>query len=295
MKIDSPLESRLLSTLTTFGIGGPCKHYLEIKTIEEAQHAIAFCQTHQLPWFVLGKGSNCLFDDKGYGGVILHCKIDFLQTPTDGTFYVGAGYSFSLLGSRTAREGWSGLEFASGIPGSVGGAIYMNAGANGQETAESLTHVEYIDHKGQLLQLSKSELQFSYRSSLFQNWKGMIVSGTFHLHPSEQARPSQLKILNYRKHTQPYDALSAGCIFRNPPKNHSGELIERAGLKGFKIGGACVSEKHANFIINLENASCQDVLDLISVVKKRVKEVTGFELESEVLYVPYNEEMNGNI
>jgi len=295
MKIDSPFESRLLSTLTTFGIGGPCQHYLEIKTIEDAKKAIAFCQNHQLPWFVLGKGSNCLFDDKGYAGVILHCKIDFLQLSAEGTFYVGAGYSFSLLGSKTAREGWSGLEFASGIPGSVGGAIFMNAGANGKETAESLIQVEFIDHQGQLHQLSKSELEFAYRSSLFQKKKGVIVSGTFKLHPSEDARPSQLKLLNYRKNTQPYDAQSAGCIFRNPLNNYSGALIERAGLKGFKIGGACVSEKHANFIVNQNNASCQDVLALISTIKKKVKEDSGYDLESEVRYIPYNENMNGNI
>lgn len=283
-------QPKLLKELTTFEIGGPCKHYLEIRTISEAQEAIKFCHQKKLPWMVLGKGSNCLFDDKGFNGVILHSKIDFIKTPHEGTFYVGSGYSFSLLGSQTARKGWSGLEFASGIPGSVGGAIFMNAGANGRETCESLICVEFVDHEGNLHNYPISDLCFAYRSSSFQKRQGMIVSGTFALNPSPCARPSQLEIINYRKNTQPYDSPSAGCVFRNPLNNHSGALIEKAGLKGLSVGDASVSEKHANFIINKHQASSEDVLKLIRIIQERVKETTGIELESEIRYFPYQED-----
>lgn len=280
------LKNISLKTLSTLGIGGFANYYLEIKTIEEMQMALRFCKSNGWDFLVLGKGSNCLFDDKGFEGAILHNKIDFFETPASGVFHIGAGYSFSLLGSQTARASFGGLEFASGIPASVGGAVFMNAGANGSETSETLVSVDYVDEYGILHTFKKSEIEFSYRTSSFQKLKGAIVGATFALANSPFAREKQLEIIQYRKKSQPYNERSAGCIFRNPENNFAGKLIDQSGLKGFSLGGAKVSEKHANFLINSEEAASQDFLALISHVKKVVEEKTGVKLESEVWHVP---------
>ena len=193
-----------------------------------------------------------------------------------------------LLGSQTARQGWAGLEFASGIPGSVGGAVYMNAGANGCETCETLLSVDYVTPEGTLLCLTKEELVFSYRHSSFQKMKGAIAGATFKVVRSQEARQKQLSIIDYRKKTQPYDAKSAGCVFRNPECAHAGALIDQCGLKGKTIGGAQVSTLHANFLINAGGATSADILKLIQYVQQDVKEKKGIDLEHEVRCVPYS-------
>lgn len=277
-----------LKEVCTFGIGGPALYYKEIHTIEEMQQAILICKEKTLPYIILGKGSNCLFDDRGFQGVVLANKIDFHKTPSAGVFHVGAGYSFSLLGAQTARQNWAGLEFASGIPASVGGAVYMNAGANGSETCEHLLSVDYVTDEGRLVTFPKSDLRFGYRHSPFQEMQGAIVGATFALSPCNSARAKQLDIINYRKKTQPYGDKSAGCVFRNPPLGHAGALIDQAGLKGTLIGGAKVSELHANFIVNTSGATCQEVLELINAVRKKVKDTAGINLESEVRIVKWS-------
>lgn len=276
-----------LKKLTTFGIGGEARYFVEARTVDRIQEVLAFCKKQHFPFFILGKGSNLLFDDRGFDGVVIANRIDFIERPAESIFHVGAGYSFSLLGSQTARQGWSGLEFASGIPGSVGGAVYMNAGANGRETCESLTAVDFVSDEGVLHRFERDELHFSYRTSPFQQMKGAIVSATFNLTPSPMARQKQLEIIQYRKQTQPYSEKSAGCIFRNPSCGHAGALIDQSGLKGESIGGAQVSSLHANFIINTGEASSKDVLKLIEHIQEQVKQQTGVELESEVRYIPY--------
>jgi len=276
-----------LHNLTTFGIGGPASYFIELRTLEDCKEALLFCQEKSLPYFVLGKGSNILFDDKGFNGVVLHNKIDFCEWKGP-QVCVGAGYSFSLLGSQTARKGLTGLEFASGIPGSVGGAIFMNAGANGKETFEHLESVDFFTDNGDLLRLTKNELTWGYRNTCFHKMKGIIVGATFLLLEEAFAREKQLKIIQYRLKTQPYNEKSAGCIFRNPSCEFAGALIEKAGLKGIGVGGAKVSSLHANFIINSENATAQDVLNLIDHIKAKVKETSDLELESEVRVIPYD-------
>lgn len=283
-------ESVPLKDFCTLGIGGPARYFLTIHSIEEMQQAVAFCHQQRWQYMILGKGSNCLFDDRGFDGAVILNKIDFFEQPSPGTFHVGAGYSFSLLGAQTARQGWSGLEFASGIPASVGGAVFMNAGANGKETAEALTSVDFVDEQGQLLTLKKQELSFSYRFSSFQQRGGAIVGATFSLQTSDEARKKQLEIINYRKKTQPYGDKSAGCVFLNPPCRHAGALIEQSGLKGFSVGGAQVSAMHANFLINAKGASCSDMLKLIDAVKGKVKEYADIDLHSEIRYIPYNKD-----
>lgn len=276
-----------LSRVCTFGIGGPAKYFVEVRSIEEMQKVLQVCTNQCLSFFILGKGSNCLFDNQGYNGVVILNKIDFIERPTPGVYHVGGGYSFSLLGTQTARQGWSGLEFASGIPGSVGGALFMNAGANGGETSTYLTTVDFVDAEGILQTIPKEDLSFSYRTSSFQSMSGAIVGATFTLLPSSEARNKQIEIIEYRKRTQPYGDKSAGCVFRNPCCGHAGALIEKSGLKGFCVGGAKVSEKHANFIVNTNEATSQDILTLIAKIKSEVKEKLEIDLESEIRYVPF--------
>ncbi len=274
-------EGRLLKDLTTFGIGGPAKYLIEVQSIPQLQEVITYCREKNLRYLILGKGSNVLFRDEGYDGVVIVNKIHFCEQQ-EGIFYVGAGYSFSLLGSQTARKGWAGLEFASGIPGSVGGAVYMNAGANGGETFQYLTEVTYVNEMGKLEVLPKGKLQWGYRTSSFQNLKGAIAAAKFHLITSAEARQRQLKIIDYRTKTQPYGDMSAGCVFRNAPHSSAGALIEQCGLKGYSIGGAEVSPLHANFIVNRNEAKAQDVIDLAAHVRKVVHEKTGHDLEMEI-------------
>ena len=280
-EVDKPL-----SQLSTFGIGGPARFFATVQKADELASLLHYCHTQKLPFFILGKGSNCLFDERGFDGLVILNKISFCKFDWP-SVHVGAGYSFSLLGTQTARNGWSGLEFASGIPGSVGGAVYMNAGANGSETCDSLTEVEFVSESGELEVLKRDQIEFSYRFSSFQKRKGSIVSAKFQLLPSDEARKKQLGIIDYRKRTQPYGDKSAGCIFRNPKPQSAGALIEQSGLKGKVLGGAEVSPMHANFIVNRAGATASDILDLAELVKRCVKEKMGVDLEMEIRYIPY--------
>lgn len=280
-------QNKPLSELSTFGIGGPARLFIEAREISFLKELIVYCYQEKLPYMVIGKGSNCLFSDRGFDGLVILNKIAFLEH-SGIEVYVGAGYSFSLLGVQMARKGLSGLEFASGIPATVGGAIYMNAGAGGSEVKDVLTEVTYITEEGELLHLQREKLQFSYRTSSFQGKKGAIAAARFQLKPVLEARQKQLEIITYRTRTQPYGDKSAGCVFRNPSGESAGALIEKCGLKGAKIGGAEVSSLHANFIVNKKDASAQDVLALANHVKKNVKEKAGVDLEMEIRVISYD-------
>jgi len=284
-------QGRLLKHLTTIGIGGAADHFIEIHDVTSMQEVLSFCTDQNLPFIILGKGSNLLFDDRGFSGVAIANRIQSLDKIDECTWHVGAGYSFSLLGSQTARQGLAGLEFASGIPGSVGGAVFMNAGANGRETCQCLIDVDFVDANGHLSRISVEQSMFAYRSSPFQQMHGAIVGATFKLEKSDGARQRQLEIIQYRKNTQPYDAKSAGCMFRNPSCAHAGAIIDQCGLKGKSIGGAQVSSLHANFIINAESATSADILDLVQFIQKEVKAATGYDLEHEVRFIPYRKEI----
>lgn len=281
------IENKCLREVCTLGIGGPARYYIEVQTIDALQVAIRECKEKKQPYFILGKGSNTLFDDRGFNGCVIHNKIDFIERNKNGLIHVGAGYSFSLLGVQTAREGWSGLEFASGIPASVGGAVFMNAGANGFETKDFLISVDYVDDNAKMITLNRDEIVFKYRYSSFQDFKGAIVGATFALVPSKEARQKQLEIVHYRQKTQPYGEKSAGCVFRNPDTMSAGKLIDSCGLKEYAIGDAKVSSLHANFLLNKGHATASDFKKLIDHIREEVKRKTGIELESEVRIVPY--------
>ncbi len=281
-------NNRFLAEFSTFGIGGPIRYFAEVKTPEDMREGFLFAKSERLPFLVLGKGSNCLFDDLGFSGVVLLNKIDFCDW-NGPSVSVGSGRSFSLLGVQSARRNLSGLEFACGIPASVGGAIFMNAGANGKETCEHLESVTYLHEDGRTQQYTKKELAFGYRNSSFQTMQGAILSAVFSLSEKRpDARETQLQILARRKKTQPLQEKSIGCIFRNPTVSlGAGSLIDQSGLKGFSVGGAKVSEVHANFIVNAKQATAKDVLDLIRSVQTQVFQKTGIHLEPEIRIVRY--------
>lgn len=273
-----------LKNYSTFRIGGPARYFIEVDSPKLMSEVRRFIVREELPYFVIGKGSNLLFDDRGFDGLVILNTIDFLDQ--DGAqVFVGAGYSFARLGAKLSRHGWGGLEFASGIPGSVGGAVYMNAGAGGRETCDSLAHVSFVNAEGQLCEESKDELAFRYRFSSFQERDDIIVSARFVLTPSKTAKQTQMDIVRYRTSSQPYGEPSAGCIFRNPGEKSAGALIEECGLKGYAIGDAIVSPLHANFIVNRGNATARDVLDLIAHIRQVIKEKSGHDLKMEVRYV----------
>ncbi len=278
----NPQTNRSLSEFSTFGIGGAIRFFLEIRTEEEAKWAYLWAGERDLPVRVIGKGSNSLFSDAPFEGLVLLNKID--HSAIDGCVVtVGAGANFSYLGVQTAKLGLAGLEFASGIPATVGGAIWMNAGANGGETADCLESVRFLFKDGHLQEFSRSQLTFGYRTSCFQSMEGCILGARFHLHANSEARQNQLRIVEYRIKTQPLGDKSAGCVFRNPSKELSaGALIDRCGLKGLRVGDAQVSEVHANFIVNVGQAKARDVLALIHLVQVRVLEQTSIQLEPEL-------------
>lgn len=282
IKRDQPLSEH-----STFGIGGAARYFASVQTSEEMSEAFLWAKKEDLPVFILGKGSNCLFADRGFNGLVVHNRIDFCKVH-EGSVSVGAGYSFSLLGTQLARSGFSGLEFAAGIPGSVGGAVYMNAGAGGGETSTFLTCVDFLSLEGEKKSFKKEELLFSYRTSPFQKMEGAIVSASFSLPQDLEARKRQITLIDQRKKTQPLQEKSAGCIFRNPSSSSAGALIDQCGLKGLSMGGAKVSEKHANFIVNAGNSRAEDVSSLIQEIKKVVQEKKGISLETEICFIPFD-------
>jgi UDP-N-acetylmuramate dehydrogenase len=288
----SPLlwqKNVLLSPFSTFKIGGPAKLFLSLKSKEDCHAALAYCQKHQIPFYILGKGSNTLFDDRGFDGAVLLNELNHFER-YENVLYGGSGLSFPWLGFQSAKCGLSGLEYAAGVPGSLGGAIFMNAGAMGQDIGEVILEVEFLSKEGYSYLFSKEELLFKYRWSSFQLTKGIILSAKLKLKPLEQAREIQKEHLQKRQASQPLKEPSCGCIFRNLVHISAGALIDELGLKGLEIGGARVSQVHANFIVNTGNATAQDVLSLVELIEKKAFEKRGLKLQKELHYLPYQKE-----
>ncbi len=269
-------KNQLLKDYSTWGIGGPAKLFVAVRNASEMIQALQSSEKT----LIIGKGSNCLFSDKGFDGLVILNKIDFCEHENS-NLRVGAGYNFSRLGAQTARDGWKGLEFASGIPGTVGGAVFMNAGAGGSETCDVLTHVEYATKDGIQI-FARKDLSFTYRTSPFQSMCGAIVAAKFELTKCSDARQHQLDLVRYRTNTQPYGEKTCGCVFRNPGKMGAGALIEKCGLKGLSIGDMEVSLLHGNFMVNKGQGTAAQALELIEKVYEVVKEKTGEELQIEV-------------
>ncbi len=275
-------KNQSLKRYSTWGIGGPAKLFCKVDSVGAMREAMQLGER----FIVIGKGSNCLFDDRGFDGLVILNKIEFCERSRR-KYHVGSGYNFSLLGSQTARVGLAGLEFASGIPGTVGGAVYMNAGAGGHETCDVLVEVQYMHKSGKLQLISRADMSFAYRTSPFQKMEGAIISARFELDECAAAKQKQVDLIRYRTSTQPYGEKSCGCVFRNPVQAGAGALIEKCGLKGLRVGDVEVSDMHANFIVNRGSGSSDDVLELIEKIKQIVKEKEGVELQFEVSKIGY--------
>lgn len=276
------LHNKELKHFSTFHIGGPARFLTTVTSLDELEQALDFARTEHIPVLCVGKGSNMLFHDAGFSGLALINRLSSFHEKGDGCFEVGAGGSFAQFGRRTAKENWSGLEFAAGIPASVGGAVYMNAGAAGQDVQQTLRSVSTITLDGKKKSYAAEDLSLSYRFSSLQETQEIIYSASFQLTRSSTAYALLQEKLSHRMKTQPYSDKSAGCFFRNPPGESAGRLIERAGLKGCSCGGAAVSLVHANFIINRGEATADHVRQLASEIVERVERMFGIRLVTEV-------------
>ncbi len=289
LEVGEILQEEPMYKYTTFRVGGPARVLVKVKDVESLCRVIQCCIKKEVPYFIIGNGSNILFGDKEYDGVIITMQPHFSTYKINGNKIIaGAGMMMTTLSYKAANSGLSGFEFMSGIPGTIGGGIYMNAGAYKYDMASIVDTVTYVDSNGKSNTLSKEELGFTYRKSVFQknlNWT--IVEASFVMETSD---PQEIKaVLDKRKErrmsTQPWNFPSAGSVFRNPDEHGAWYYIDSVGLRGYQIGGAKVSEKHSNFIVNDGYASAKDIKDLIEFIKKSVYEKFSITLKEEVCYV----------
>jgi UDP-N-acetylmuramate dehydrogenase len=278
-----------LSKYTTWKVGGFAEWYLEPKTIAEAQIGMSWAKKCGLPVTIIGAGSNLLISDKGLVGLVIctrhlhHTENQFNQET--GVLTVDGGKMVGNVAWLAARRGWTGLEWAAGIPGTVGGAVVMNAGAHTHSTQEVLISTEVLNGDGSIEVLANKDLNYSYRTSNLQGDSRLVISATFQL--KEAGNPEEIKARTFRdlekRHSkQPYDRPSCGSVFRNPTPLYAAALIEGLGLKGYRIGDAEVSTLHANFIINRQNATASEIHELIYYVQSQVQQNYDIELEPEV-------------
>lgn len=276
-------ENVSLKTLTTLKVGGISKYVFYPKNVTSLKKALILFKENNINYKIFGNGSNIIPSDKIYDGVII--KLSSLNNLkiNDEVIEVEAGYSLMKLAKEVIKLGLSGLEWANGIPGTIGGAVYMNAGAYKQDMSFVLEKITALDENMNIVTLNKDELDFSYRHSRLMEENLICLSATLKLEKKDISLIEE--VVNKRKEkrmeTQPLEYPSAGSVFRNPFNDFAGRLVEECNLKGKQIGGAMISLKHANFIINKDNATGKDVLDLINLAKKEVKEKFNIELKQE--------------
>lgn len=276
---------------TSFKIGGPADLFLEIYSKKDLDEILKSLNKFKIPYYVLGNGSNILVSDTGVRGAILKLSGDFNSLYIkNNKIFCGAGVKLSYLCMFAKNNSLCGTEFLWGIPGTVGGALYMNAGAYGGEIKDIINSCTYISNDGIIFNLSKEKLDLSYRKSRFSNTNDIIVSASFDLKEGNKSKiEAKMKtFLEKRKSKQPLEFPNAGSTFKKPINNFAGALIEECNLKGKTIGDAMVSPKHAGFIINRGNASCEDVVKLIQLVKDTVYKKTGVFLECEIKIIGEN-------
>ncbi len=289
----------LMAHHTTFRVGGPAESLYEAKDAESLRRVIAFLNTEDIPYLVVGRGSNLLVKDEGLEGVVILLRgplADMSKEKSDPsvsnlrahdmTVQAGAGLPIVDLLIHCRDSGYGGLEFLAGIPGTVGGAVAMNAGAFGKEIGGRVKEIDVITAGGDVVTKNRSQLKFSYRALHIK--KKSVIIGTCLKVDREGGKTVANKIAGYlkrRKESQPIEYPSAGSAFKNPPNDYAGRLIEHAGLKGKKIGGAMISEKHANYIINTGGATAKDILKLLSLTQEKVRKKTGVKLEPEIKVV----------
>jgi len=279
---DIPLKNK-----TTFKIGGNAAFYCAPQSVADVAFAIEWARTNTAQILVLGKGSNLLVSDSGWPGLVIDMSENWNAIVWNGSHALcQSGALLHALVKESVDRGLCGFEKLAGIPGSIGGAVVMNAGAFGQCLSDCLDTVEYADMtSGEIKTVCKSDIAASYRSSIFKSNTAIILSASFNFCQDTAGtyKASYLEVLAKRKDRHPLELPNCGSVFKNPPDTTAGKLIESCGLKGMRIGGAEVSQKHANFIVNVDNAKALDVWLLIESVQKKVQEKTGIMLEREVV------------
>jgi UDP-N-acetylmuramate dehydrogenase len=274
-----------LSKHTTFKIGGPAKLFIEPFDLPDLRRALSLAEINKLPVFLLGSGSNILASDKGIKGMVLRLSSGYFKNISrqGNTIKVGSGFLLSQLVLYSKKHGLSGVEFLIGIPGTIGGALVMNAGAWGKSVGDIVQEVTVMDYQGKIKILAREQIKFAYRKSSLAKY--IILNCKLKLaKDAKQAVGNNItRYIKKRRNSQDLSLPSAGCIFKNPvSKASAGKLIDLCFLKNKRIGGACVSHKHANFILNCDNARSEDILKLISLIKKKVKQKFNINLKPEI-------------
>ena len=276
-----------LSKHTTFKIGGNADTYVKVTSVSKLSAIIKECRESDIDYMIIGNGSNLLASDEGYRGVVIRLDGEFrrISLVDENTIYCGAGATLAALCKFALNCGLSGLEFAWGIPGTVGGAVFMNAGAYGGEMKDVVYSVSHLTPGGDTGRIEKDDLEFGYRTSVYRSNNAIITGAVIKLKKDNPAdiRERMDDFLGRRSSKQPLDFPSAGSVFKRPEGAFAGALIEQCGLKGHSHGGAQVSEKHAGFIINKQNATAHDVKALIREVQTKVYDETGYDLECELI------------
>lgn len=278
--IDEPMKNH-----TSFKIGGPADILLIPKEIEQISQAVTLCKELDVDYFIMGNGSNLLVSDKGIRGVVIKISENLNDVKVEGNKIIAqSGILLSKLSKVALKHSLTGLEFASGIPGSLGGAITMNAGAYGGEMKDVVTLVRCIDENGEIIEFTNEQMKFGYRSSIIDERELIVIEVEMELKKGnyEDIKNYMDELTQKRTSKQPLNLPSAGSTFKRPEGYYAGKLIEDAGLRGLRFGDAQVSEKHCGFVVNLGNATCNDVLNLIKVIQKTVRDKFGVELKTEV-------------
>lgn len=280
-----------LSEHCSFKVGGECKAFIEVSSSQALAELIKTAADNSLRTFILGKGSNVIFDDKGFNGAVIHIGSAMSEIRMIGrdTVFAEAGAPLNKLCRFALDNSLSGLEFAYGIPGAVGGAVFMNAGAYGGEIRDVIFSADAVEGDGMVSTVRKDDMALSYRHSCFMDNDMTVTSAVFKLTPADKdsIRTRMDDLMSRRREKQPLEFPSAGSTFKRPDGYFAGKLIQDSGLRGFGIGGAQVSEKHCGFVINKGGASSEDILKLIDHIQRTVLKNSGVLLECEVRYVPY--------
>lgn len=295
LKTNTNIENKIIfdepmKKYTSFKIGGTADEFVKITNEEELKEALKYAKNKNLKITIIGNGSNLLVLDKGIRGIVIKIDIQKLEIEKKEKYAeitVGSGYKTMALGIKLMNEGISGFEELSGIPGTIGGAIFMNAGAYGKEIKDINISTICMDYDGKIFELSNKEQEFKYRSSIFNKKDYIILETKLKLEygKKEAIKKKMDEYLSSRKEKQPIEYPSAGSTFKRQEGVITAKLIDECGLKGFQIGGAKVSEKHAGFIINYNNAKAKDVIDLIKYVKEKVYEKYGIKIKEEIRIV----------
>ena len=281
-------ENESMALHTSFKIGGNAEFYLKPNSADSLAKLISFLNSINMPYFILGSGSNLIVSDKGIKGAVINTVgLNKISLIGDTAICAEAGVSLAALCTFAKENGLTGLEFAYGIPGSVGGALYMNAGAYGGDMSNVVLKAESITEKGIIKTRPLNELKLGYRTSLFKTNGEIITAVYFALQKGnkENIEAEMSAIIEKRKKSQPLEYPSGGSTFKRPEGYYAAALIDECGLKGKSVGGAMVSEKHAGFVINYNKATCSDVLGLVDFIKQTVKSQKGVDLETEIIFV----------